>query len=111
MEIIESKNGKVTVFAFKGEAKANRQDINFQQLIAARINQGERQFVVNLADCTFIDSKWLGELVRSFAHVMRHGGMLKLASVQLKVHDLLTVTNLTQVFEIHHDEQAAVDSF
>jgi anti-anti-sigma regulatory factor len=47
-------------------------------------------------------------LIKALVAVMRQGGKLKLAAVPGKVNDILTVTNLTQVFEVYEDEAAAL---
>lgn len=111
MEIIERQSGGVTVIAFKGEANINANYGSFQQVVRDRMAGGQLRFVVNLAECTWLDSSGLGELIKSLVHVMRQGGELKLTNVPHKVRGLLAVTSLTQVFEIFDDEQAAISSF
>jgi anti-sigma B factor antagonist len=111
MQISERKVGAVTVIDLKGEAKARGQYDGFQQIVQQRIDAGHRHFVVNLAECQWIDSAGLGELIRSFTHVMRQGGELKLASAPEKIGNILKVTNLTQVIELFETEDSAVRSF
>jgi anti-sigma B factor antagonist len=111
MELNERKVGEVTVIALKGDANISAQLDLFQQLVRDRLSAGERRFVVNLTECNWIDSSGLGELIKALVHVMRQGGNLKLAGVPHKVRGLLSVTNLTQVFELYEDEQAAINSF
>ena len=111
MEISERRVGKVTVIEMKGDANIGASYEPFQQVVRERLSAGERQFVVNLAECAWIDSTGLGELIKSLVHVMRQGGELKLANVPHKVKGILSVTNLTQVFDIFDDEQAAISSF
>src|SRR4030095_261875 len=111
MEISGRRVGAVTVIDFKGEAGRPGQFDSFQQLVRERLAAGERWFVVNLSECGWIDSSGLGELIKSFVHVMRQGGMLKLAAVPDKVRGILTVTNLTQVLDLYDDERGAIESF
>jgi anti-sigma B factor antagonist len=111
MEISERKVGQVTVIGIKGDANISARLSEFQELVRERISAGDRQIVVNLSECTWIDSSGLGELIKALIHAMRQGGALKLTNVPHKVRGLLSVTNLTQVFEIFEDEQAAINSF
>jgi anti-sigma B factor antagonist len=111
MEISERKVGPVTVIDLKGETHAPGQFAAFQEVVRERVAAGERWFVVNLSGCGWIDSSGLGELIKSFIHVMRQGGMLKLAAVPQKVRAILTVTNLTEVLDLYDDESLAVESF
>jgi anti-anti-sigma regulatory factor len=47
---------------------------------------------------------------RSYTTVRKHGGELKLVQVNKTVHDLLKMTKLDTLFEIHPDAQAAIRS-
>ena len=60
---------------------------------------------------TTIDSSGIGELVGSFTTVTNRGGTLKLLHLPPKVTDLLQVTQLITVFEVHEKEADAVASF
>lgn len=111
MQISERIIGAVTVIDLKGEAKARGQYDGFQQIVQQRIDAGRKHFVVNLAECKWIDSAGLGELIRLFTHVMRQGGELKLAGAPEKIRNILKVTNLTQVIELFESEESAIGSF
>jgi anti-sigma B factor antagonist len=67
--------------------------------------------VLNLANVPYMDSGGLGEIVRSFTTVKRAGGELKLLNATARISDLLTITKLYTVFDIHDDETKAVASF
>ena len=111
MEIIERKMGSVTVIDLKGEVKARGQHNGFQQLVHELMEEGQKKFIINLSECRWIDSAGLGELIRSFAHVMRQGGSLKLACAPEKIRNILNITNLTEVIELYDTEEAALRSF
>lgn len=111
MELSERSVGQVIVIELKSNANLRGQYDGFQQVVRERIEAGQRYFVVNLAQCEWIDSLGLGELIRSLAHVMRQGGNLKLACARQKVKNILSVTNLDQVFEVFDDEDSAINSF
>ena len=53
----------------------------------------------------------IGELVSAFTTVNTRGGKLKLYNLPDKVADILQVTQLISVFEVHQTEQEAIDSF
>ena len=58
-----------------------------------------------------IDSSGIGELVSAFTAVSNQGGQLKLLNLTKKVHDLLQITKLYTVFDIHDDEAKGIASF
>jgi anti-sigma B factor antagonist len=67
--------------------------------------------VLNLAGVNYIDSGGLGTLVSLYTTARNAGGAIKLSSLTQRVGDLLQVTKLVTVFEVHPNEQQAVASF
>lgn len=111
MELIEKRVGNVVIIAVRGEADHVTGYKNFRSLINSRTGEGVKSFVLNLEECSRLDSMGIGEFVRTLFHVMRDGGSLKLACVPHKIKGLLAITNLSQIFEIFDDEASAVASF
>lgn len=83
----------------------------FHQLICDRVNAGVTRFVVNLEQCSWIDSKGLGELARALVTVMRHGAGLKLAGPPERLKAIFEMTNLAQIFEVFSTEAEALQSY
>lgn len=75
------------------------------------LNQGQKKILLNLGQVGYIDSSGLGELVSGFTTVKNQGGQLKLMNLTQKVNDLLTITKLITVFDVHNNEAAAIQSF
>ena len=71
------------------------------------VNLSTRQ----VGDVSYIDSSGIGELVSAYTSVRKEGGELKLLKLTKKVHDLLQITKLYTVFDVHEDEAAAIPSF
>ncbi|HZT72675.1 MAG TPA: STAS domain-containing protein [Terriglobales bacterium] len=94
--------GRITL----GEGSTQLRD-SIRQLLAA----GEKRILVNLGEVSYIDSSGLGELVSAFTAVRAEGGELKLLNLTRKVHDLLQITKLYTVFDVHDDETSAIASF
>jgi len=111
MEISERKIGKVTVVKIQGQAIIDRQTERLSKLVRDRLQAGDRLFVVNLADCSRMDSTGLGELVKSQRMVADCEGVVKLAEVPLSLRGLFIVTNLVEILEIFDKEQQAINSF
>ncbi|MEP7270113.1 MAG: STAS domain-containing protein [Acidobacteriota bacterium] len=111
MDITEKRVDEIAVFALSMREGQRGSLDGFQQVIKERLQKGEAMFVLNLADCRWIDSQGLGELVKSLVAVMRQGGNLKLAAMPQRLQAIFSITNLTQVFEIFETEAAALASF
>ena len=70
-----------------------------------------KHIVINLGECTYIDSGGLGTLVGLYSSAQNSGGTVKLARLQQRVVDLLQVTKLLTVFDVYDTEEQAVRSF
>ena len=75
------------------------------------LDNGRSKILLNLGDVNYIDSSGIGELVSGFTAVRSREGELKLLNLTRKVHDLLQITKLFTVFDVHSDEATAVRSF
>src|SRR5271157_682512 len=100
--IVVDISGRITL----GEGCAQ-----LRELIRGQLTKGNKQVLINLADVTYIDSSGIGELVSAYTAVTNQGGELKLLKLTQKVHDLLQITKLYTVFDVHDDEAKAIASF
>jgi anti-sigma B factor antagonist len=82
-----------------------------RDLIRESLAAGHNRILMNLAEISYIDSTGLGELVSGYRLIKSQGGELKLLKLNKKVTDLLQITKLYAVFDIHSDEAQAVQSF
>ena len=82
-----------------------------RDLVRENLDNGHKKIVLNLAGINYIDSTGLGELVSAYRLVKSQDGELKLMNLNKKVTDLLQITRLYAVFDIHTDEAQAVASF
>jgi anti-sigma B factor antagonist len=82
-----------------------------RELLRDLAQKGHKHVLLNLADVNYIDSSGIGELVSAYTSLKKQGGELKLLNLTRKVHDLLQITRLYTVFDVHTDEQAAIRSF
>jgi len=103
--------GAATVVDISGRITLGEGSAALRAIVRQLLDHGRKQIVLNLADVNYIDSSGIGELVSSFTTVKKEGGELKLLNLTKKIHDLLLITKLFTVFDIHTDEQKAVSSF
>jgi anti-sigma B factor antagonist len=75
------------------------------------IHAGQKRIVLNLAEVNYIDSGGLGTLVALHTTAHNAGGTIKLASLTKRVDDVMQVTKLLTVFEVHHTEYEALEAF
>jgi anti-sigma B factor antagonist len=73
--------------------------------------KGEKKVVLNLAETSYVDSSGICEMVSGFTKLSNQGAQLKLLALGKGVKDLLQITKLYTVFDVHEDEASAVRSF
>ena len=79
-----------------------------RETIRVLVNDGARNFILNLAEVSYIDSSGLGELVSLFTTVRNKQGDVKLLNLTAKAKDLLQMTKLLTVFDVYDDENKAI---
>ena len=75
------------------------------------IQEDNKRIVLNLSEVNYIDSGGLGTLVALHTTALNAGGAIKLANLTKRVGDLLQVTKLLTVFDVHDSEYKALESF
>lgn len=101
----------VTVVDCSGRITLGEGSVVLRELVRELLAKGEKNILLNLGDVNYIDSSGIGELVSSFTTVKNAGGALKLLNLTKKVHDLLQITKLYTVFDVHENEVAAIQSY
>ena len=103
--------GAVMIFDLNGRITLGEGSALLRELVRKALDGGHHKILLNLAAIDYIDSTGLGELVSAYRLIKSQGGELKLLKLNKKVTDLLHVTKLYAVFDIHSDEAEALDSF
>jgi anti-sigma B factor antagonist len=103
--------GDVTVIDAAGRITLGEGASAFRDRIRELASSGDKKILLNLAEVSYIDSSGIGELVSGFTTVTGDGGQLKLVGLSKRIKDLLQITKLYTVFDVHDDEAAAVRSF
>lgn len=103
--------GDVTVVDASGRITLGEGSSALRDALRDLVTKGQKKILLNLGDVSYIDSSGIGELVSGFTSVSNAGGQLKLLNLTKRVKDLLQITKLYTVFEVHDDESAAIRSF
>ncbi|HEY4959275.1 MAG TPA: STAS domain-containing protein [Terriglobales bacterium] len=89
-----------------GDATGKLRDV-VQQLA----RDGYHKILLNLSGVVHIDSSGIGELMTTYTSLRNQGGELKLMNLTKNVRNLLQVTRLYTVFDVHEDQATALKSF
>jgi anti-anti-sigma factor len=100
----------VTVLFCRGRFTYRNEATAFSQRIAELLPSA-RRLVVELSGLEAIDSAGLGELVVVHMWIRASGCSLKLAGARPRIRELLELTNLLSVFDVHPTLDDALRSF
>jgi anti-sigma B factor antagonist len=103
--------GDVTVVDVAGRITLGEGSSALRDLLREMVGKGQKKILLNLGEVSYIDSSGIGELVSGFTTVTNSGGELKLLNLNKRVKDLLQITKLYTVFDVHEDEAGAIRAF
>ena len=103
--------GDVSVVDVAGRITLGEGSSALRDTLRGLVSGGQKKILLNLGEVSYIDSSGIGELVSGFTTVTNRGGQLKLLNLAKRVKDLLQITKLYTVFDVHEDEAEAVRSF
>jgi anti-sigma B factor antagonist len=105
----ESKG--VTIIELTGNVMGGPDATSLNEQLHKLIEGNKKKVVVDLEEVKFINSSGLGMLIGGLTTLRNSGGDLKLARASQKIEDLLKMTKLTTVFDIHRNVNDAVAAF
>ena len=103
--------GDVTVVDVAGRITLGEGSSALRDQLRDLVGKGQKKVLLNLGEVSYIDSSGIGELVSGFTTVTNSGGELKLLGLNKRVKDLLQITKLYTVFDVHEDEASAIRAF
>ena len=103
--------GDVSVVDVAGRITLGEGSSALRDALRDLVAKNHKKILLNLGDVSYIDSSGIGELVSGFTSVTNSGGQLKLLGLTKRVKDLLQITKLYTVFDVHEEESTAIRSF
>jgi anti-sigma B factor antagonist len=111
MKFTTRKSGDVTIIDVEGKILLGEGDVEIKNTVDDLLKKSKKNILLNLAKVPYLDSAGLGEIIRCFTTLRKNGGSLKLLSPNPRIIDLLSITNLLNVFDWYDDESSALASF
>jgi len=106
---IETRHiGQVVVLELAGRVSVLEPQL--KPLAEDLIGRGERYFIINLANVSYLDNFGLGQLCWIYTVARNRGGDMKLLRPTSRIKTLLSVTKLNTVFESFDSEAEAMAS-
>jgi anti-sigma B factor antagonist len=111
MTIEERVVGSVVVLDLNGKLELGAGAGLLKDKVRSAVFQGRKHILLNLAGVGYMDSSGLGELIAAYTTVTREGGTIKVLNLTKRVSDLLAITKVLMVFDVHESEAEAIGSF
>jgi anti-sigma B factor antagonist len=111
MKFSTRKIGDVIIIDVEGKILLGQGDVEIKHTVDDLLKKGKKNILLNLSKVPYLDSAGLGEIIRCFTTLRKNGGNFKLLSPNRRIIDLLTITNLLNVFDWYDDEPSALTSF
>jgi anti-sigma B factor antagonist len=83
---------------------------DLREPLEGAIDSGARAVLVDLSDCTFIDSTGLSVLVHAHSRLLDDGGKLEVCCPGPQVRRLLEITGVDRSFGVHQTRDEALSA-
>ncbi len=111
LKMTEREVSGITVVAMDGRIVLGEESNALRERIKGLLAGKKTKIVLDMGNVTYIDSAGLGTLVATYHSARQQGATMKLVNLGQKFREVLQVTKLLTVFEVHDNEAAAVSSF
>ncbi len=83
----------------------------FRDILLKDIDDGFLKIIIDLTNCHFMDSTFLGAIIIAFKRLSRLGGDLKIANAKSDTKSLLELTGTSRIFNMYDSQLEALESF
>ena len=105
--------GDVTVVNFVDRKILDEQNIQIigEQLFGLVDQEGRRKLLLNFGNVEYLSSAALDKLITLNKKLQQAGGRLILCNIDPQIYEVFEITKLNKLFNIHSEEQAALQAF
>ncbi|UCD65136.1 MAG: STAS domain-containing protein [Candidatus Zixiibacteriota bacterium] len=107
MKFEDHLDGDIVVIDVSGKIMGGEETTLFHGRIHEYIQQGKKDFIIDLSKVDWMNSVGLGMLISALTTVKNSEGRLILANIT-KIESILTITRLISVFEHHDTREEAI---
>lgn len=105
------KIGNVNVLKVIGRLTPDEGDDVLFSTVKQLAEAGEKDFIVDLNSVNYINSSGVGTIIQSYRLAKSKDGDLKILNPSQSVTYIIQVSKLDSIFEVFHDQNAAIASF
>lgn len=107
MQIIVKKKASAAILSIHGHFNAAAVP-EFERIFNQHLDAGERRFVLNLAELTFISSASLCSILATAKKIKERGGNLVVCALQGEARKVFEISGFAALFSIYPTEAEAL---
>ena len=107
MQIIVEKKATVVVLSIHGHFNAAATP-EFERIFNQRMDAGERRFILNLAELTFISSAGLCSILAAAKKISEQDGNMAVCALQGEALKVFEISGFAALFSMYPTEAAAL---
>ena len=111
MKVNISEKEGIVVIKLSGQLMGGSDALKINDDLFDLLEKGKNRIVIDLEEVSWVNSSGLGILIGMITRVRKESGDLKLANISEKIREILKVTKLESIFEVHSSVDAAIGSF
>jgi anti-sigma B factor antagonist len=110
MKIKQRERDGVTVLDVSGEMYGGPENMKLVEIATELVEAKQLDLIINCKKVKWISSTGLGILVTARNRYAKGGGVLRLCDLNKKTLDVITITNLHLLLNIHGTEDEAMEA-
>jgi len=105
------KQDDISILVLEGNLVLGPPVAAFRDQIQELVEAGAKKIAISLVSVSIVDSSGIGAMVGAHTGLESVGGKCKFFGAQPRVHHALELIHMTEVFDLHPKEAAAIASF
>jgi anti-sigma B factor antagonist len=108
VDIIVDDRNDFVILKLNGNLIEGPETHEFNEIIAKYLKINKKKFIIDFADIKYINSTGLSIIFRAYLAIAKAEGKFKIANLNSKLNNLLSITKLNTLFEIEKDINSAI---
>ena len=110
MDINIKEISNFVILKLNGNLIEGQNTSEFNSIIKKYLRENKKNIVVDLGDIKYVNSTGLSILFRAHRTIENEGGKFKIANLNAKLINLLSITKLNTLFDIEENVEAAINN-
>lgn len=104
-------DNKIGVYNLTGNLIGETDGLSITESLNEKLEEGFKQYVIDLENLQHINSSGLGVLITLLTKARKIGGEVILANPSAYIQNLLLITKLNTIFQVHSTTEEAIETY